>query len=109
MMTNPTLSDVAALLLQQDKIAVISHRAPDGDTLGSAMALCRALRQAGKQVDFLCSDSIPAKYHYLFEGMEQLLEQKGLYYETYQLHYDSDPPASGSESAKHGGCSAAGF
>ena len=76
MTMNPPLRDVAALLLAQEKVAVISHRAPDGDTLGSAMALCRGLCQAGKQVEFLCSDLIPGKYHYLFEGMEQLLEPK---------------------------------
>lgn len=38
----------AALLLEQDHILILTHRRPDGDTLGSGAGLCQALRQAGK-------------------------------------------------------------
>lgn len=40
--------DTAALLLEQDQILILTHRRPDGDTIGSASALCLGLRQLGK-------------------------------------------------------------
>ena len=73
---NTSLRDIAQALLRQKKITVISHRAPDGDTLGSALALILGLRQLGKDADFLCSDHIPQKYLYLFEGLNDLAEKK---------------------------------
>ena len=36
--------ECAALLREQDNILLLTHRRPDGDTLGSAAALCHALR-----------------------------------------------------------------
>ena len=38
----------AALLKAQDRILLVTHRNPDGDTMGSAAALCSALRRCGK-------------------------------------------------------------
>ena len=38
----------AALLSEQDRILLVTHRNPDGDTMGSAAALCSALRRCGK-------------------------------------------------------------
>ena len=44
-----TVSEAAALLRGQDHILILTHRRPDGDTLGSAAGLCAALRQLGKE------------------------------------------------------------
>ena len=38
----------AEALLEQDRFLILSHRRPDGDTLGSGAALCSALRRMGK-------------------------------------------------------------
>ena len=38
----------AKLLLEQDRILLVTHNNPDGDTAASAAALCSALRRAGK-------------------------------------------------------------
>jgi len=38
----------ARLLKQKDNILLVTHRNPDGDCMGSAAALCCALRRAGK-------------------------------------------------------------
>lgn len=38
----------AELLKRHDKILILTHRRPDGDTVGCAAALCLALRQLGK-------------------------------------------------------------
>ncbi len=41
--------ECAKFLRGQDKILLITHRDPDGDTCGSAAALCSALRRLGKE------------------------------------------------------------
>ena len=43
-----TAEECAALLRQKDNILILTHRRPDGDTVGSAAGLCAALRQLGK-------------------------------------------------------------
>lgn len=44
-----TVQEAAALLRQQDNILLLTHRRPDGDTVGCAAGLCAALRRLGKQ------------------------------------------------------------
>ena len=43
-----TANECAAWLREHDGYLLISHRRPDGDTIGSGAALCSALRRAGK-------------------------------------------------------------
>ncbi len=43
-----TAQETASLLSGWDNILILTHKRPDGDTTGCAIALCRALRQAGK-------------------------------------------------------------
>ena len=38
----------AEALMERDRFLILSHRRPDGDTLGSGAALCSALRRMGK-------------------------------------------------------------
>lgn len=38
----------ADLLREQDQFLILTHRRPDGDTIGSAAALCQGLRNLGK-------------------------------------------------------------
>ena len=40
--------EAAALLREKDRILLVTHRNPDGDTMGSAAALCSGLRRQGK-------------------------------------------------------------
>ena len=42
------VSETAALLAAQDHILILTHKRPDGDTIGCAAGLCRALRALGK-------------------------------------------------------------
>ena len=44
-----TLREAADFLLAHDDYLILSHRRPDGDTVGSCAALCRALRAVGKR------------------------------------------------------------
>ncbi len=63
------VKQVAALLKEQDRILILTHMSPDGDTLGSAFALHRALLQLGKQVKAVCGDTIPEKYAYMMRDL----------------------------------------
>lgn len=59
-----------SMLKNADKILVLTHRNPDGDTLGSGFALTRALRQLGKRARLLNADPINEKYAHLYEGLD---------------------------------------
>ena len=48
-----------------DDIVILSHRNPDGDTLGSAFALHYILNQLGKRSRVECHDVFPKQYSYL--------------------------------------------
>ena len=56
---------VKDFLLGNDSFTVLCHKSPDGDTLGSAFALCFGLRSLGKKARVLCADPIPSKYSYI--------------------------------------------
>ena len=43
-----TRSEVARWLSRQDNFSILTHTRPDGDTIGSASALCLGLRKMGK-------------------------------------------------------------
>ncbi len=53
-----TPQEAAALLRQKDKILILTHRRPDGDTIGCAVGLCLALRQLGKTAFLLKNPDI---------------------------------------------------
>ena len=60
-----TVLQTAELLKQTGDVLILTHKNPDGDTLGSGYALMYALRALGKRAAVVCSDEIPAKYKYL--------------------------------------------
>jgi bifunctional oligoribonuclease and PAP phosphatase NrnA len=47
------------------KIAVTSHVQPDGDNIGSSLALCLALQKLGKKAVYVLDDNIPELYRFL--------------------------------------------
>ena len=56
------ISDVAARLRGMDRVLILTHVRPDGDTIGSAAALCQALRDLGKESYLLYNPEITATY-----------------------------------------------
>ena len=60
-----TLQQAAVFLCGAQDVFILTHKAPDGDTLGSGFALMHALRQLGKRAAVLCNDPIPARFAYL--------------------------------------------
>ena len=60
-----TLSETGELLNKAGKLVIVSHINPDGDTLGSSLALMHALRSVGKEVILNVDDEIPSVYSFL--------------------------------------------
>lgn len=56
-------------LLKGSKLAVIGHARPDGDCIGSQVALARMLRATGHDVYCVNGDATPRRLQYLVEGM----------------------------------------
>lgn len=65
MSKNCTLEEIAALLLAQDKLVLCPHVSPDGDALGSTLALKMALEKAGKKVTVMVDDDVPQAFGFL--------------------------------------------
>ena len=59
------LNETAKVLEGSDDILLLCHSHPDGDTLGSASALARALIAEGKRVRVECRDKIPKDFAYI--------------------------------------------
>ena len=57
-----TTAEAARLLLGWDELLLLTHVRPDGDTIGSAAALCRALRDCGRTAYLLPNPEITATY-----------------------------------------------
>lgn len=60
-----TVNETAALLKDSDDILLVTHSRPDGDTLGSAIALETALRMLGKNTYTVCDDDIPERLSFI--------------------------------------------
>ena len=66
------LSDAVAFLKEHTDFLLVAHVAPDGDTLGSCLALQKLLQQLGKQAWVVCDDPLPHLYAFL-PGADGLL------------------------------------
>ena len=60
-----TVQQAAEYLINADNILLLSHKNPDGDTVGSAGGLMFALKKMGKTCAVACNDEIPQKYDFL--------------------------------------------
>ncbi len=61
---------VADILKEKDNIEILTHHYPDGDTLGSAYALCLMLQSIGKKARVITSGTVARKYDFLKKGVE---------------------------------------
>jgi phosphoesterase RecJ-like protein len=58
-----TAADVAAEIRRRQRFVVASHSRPDGDAIGSSLAMALALEQLGKQVRVVSRDRIVPQMH----------------------------------------------
>jgi len=63
--SRPTLRDIGEALQGAHSIVIASHTRPDGDALGSQIALADTLREIGKTVLAVNEDGVPARYAFL--------------------------------------------
>ncbi len=64
-MSNQTQSQIVDLITRSQKILVLPSSPPDGDSLGSAIALYMALKKLDKDVTVICSDAVPEVLQFL--------------------------------------------
>lgn len=64
-----TLSETAEYLKTHDDFLILTHRRPDGDTVGSAAALCRMLRAIGKRASVYPNPQITPKFAPFWAGL----------------------------------------
>lgn len=68
---NTVMNDIGLAFRRSKKVLLATHYDPDGDCLGSTLALALALRRSGKKIVLLCADPLPPLYRFL--------PQKGLW------------------------------
>jgi bifunctional oligoribonuclease and PAP phosphatase NrnA len=59
------INDAISLLRKSRNIGITYHTSPDGDSLGSSLALMQGLRKLGKQAYILSRDNVPEVYSFL--------------------------------------------
>ena len=64
-MSNTTEKQIIDLIKRSQKILIMPSSPPDGDSLGSAVALYLAFKKLNKQVTVVCQDSIPEALSFL--------------------------------------------
>ncbi len=60
-----TALKIGDMILKAKRIAIISHRSPDGDTSGSGMALREMLSGYEKYIENVCVDPMPISFMYM--------------------------------------------
>ncbi len=67
-----TKAECARWLLARDNFCILTHRRPDGDTVGSAAALCLGLRSLGKQAWILENPEISDRFRPLHQNLTRV-------------------------------------
>jgi len=68
------MKEITAALHGARRIALVSHRDPDPDTIGSALALGLGLESLGKRVSWHCADPVPEPQRFL-HGSERFTQE----------------------------------
>lgn len=64
--------ETAAFLRSHERFLLVGHIHPDGDDIGSIVALGRVLRNMGKTADMVIADPVPERFHFLESAKEIL-------------------------------------
>ena len=59
------IQKVLQTIRTRDDFVIVSHVRPDGDSLGSQLALALSLRALGKKVTLISHDPVPSRYEAL--------------------------------------------
>ncbi|MBR2790272.1 MAG: DHH family phosphoesterase [Eggerthellaceae bacterium] len=69
--TNTTLAEIAKVLSGADDVVVCGHVSPDGDCIGSTLAVVHGLRSLGKRAFGVVADPVPHTLRFL-PGADEL-------------------------------------
>ena len=72
-----TRTKIAEFFKGNDNFVIVTHRRPDGDTLGSSAALCRGLRKMGKTAFVLENKEITQKHRHLHQDLTKSCVDRG--------------------------------
>lgn len=64
-----TVNEAAAWLKSHDDYLILTHRRPDGDAVGSAVALCLGLRAVGKRAFIWANPQFTPRYAHRLQGL----------------------------------------
>lgn len=64
-MANQLYQEIYNLIDRHDRILIMPSSPPDGDALGSALALYLVLKKMGKEVTVVCADPVPESFKFL--------------------------------------------
>jgi phosphoesterase RecJ-like protein len=71
-MTELMLDDLIARLKVSKNTAIVCHKNPDPDTLGSAVGLMHILKHYGSEVKITCCEKLPSRLSFITKGEEIL-------------------------------------
>ena len=71
------LFDAASFIQSHQTFYLAAHQSPDGDTLGSCLALRAALLEMGKAATVVCPDRVPAYLGFLI-GADTVIGTDGI-------------------------------
>jgi phosphoesterase RecJ-like protein len=67
---------ILAMIKESRSVLMVSHKDADGDTLGSALAMCEVVGAMGKNVAMRCPPPVPQLYTFL-PGFELINQEEG--------------------------------
>ena len=70
-------NEAAELLLAHDRFTILTHRRPDGDTIGSSAALCLGLRSLGKTAHVLVNAEVSDRFAWLHADLTKMCVEEG--------------------------------
>src|SRR6266496_3190594 len=81
-MTEEIIGAIKQRLNRSQNIIIASHVRPDGDAIGSLLGLGLALLNAGKSIQMVLVDGVPASYRHL-QGSELIVKEPAAEHDTF--------------------------
>ncbi len=99
MINKENLKKLDYFVKNSNKIAIMAHADPDGDSIGSIMALREILRDKNKDVDFYVNGEIPFNYKFMKDVEESSVYNEDIKYDLFFALDSSDKERLGENSS----------
>lgn len=97
------IKDLLSLIQQEKRVLLFTHLRPDGDAIGSVLALSALLRRLGKETIVLCQDPVPENLRFL-PGWEEVRSAAAFEALALEAPYALGIAADASDFARLGDC-----